>query len=160
MTINLKNIISERDADMNKYMPYAIKEAALAMKSGEIPVGAVIVKDGKIIASDHNRVEQNGCTLCHAEINVIDKASKICGKFLTDCEMYVTLEPCPMCTGAIINSRIKRLYIGASEPKSGSCGTKIDIINSFGHSIEVYHGIMESECKNLMKTFFEKLRKN
>ena len=145
---------------MNKYMPYAVREAKLAMSDGEIPVGAVIVKDGKIIASAHNTVEKNKCTLCHAEINAINEASKICGKFLTDCEMYVTLEPCPMCTGAIINSRIKRLYIGALEPKSGSCGSKIDIIKNFDHKIEVYYGIMERECCELMRDFFENLRKS
>ena len=144
---------------MNKYMPYAVEQAIKAMEADEIPVGAVIVKDGKIIASAHNMVEKTGCTLNHAEMIAIEEASKICGKFLDDCEMYVTLEPCPMCTGAIINSRIKRLYIGADEPNSGCCGTKCDIIRDLNHSIEIYHGIMESKCAELMKAFFEKLRK-
>ena len=144
---------------MNKYMPYAIEEAKKAMANDEIPVGAVIVLDGKIIARGYNRVEETGCVLNHAEINAIEEASRICGKFLNDCELYVTLEPCPICTGAIINSRLKRLYIGAAEPNSGSCGTKLDIIRDFNHSIEVYHGIMESKCAELMKDFFEKLRK-
>ena len=144
---------------MNKYMPYAIEQAEIAMESGEIPVGAVIVRNGEVISAEHNRVEAKSCTLCHAEINAIEEASRICGKFLTDCEMYVTLEPCPMCTGAIIISRIKRLYIGASEPNSGCCGSRIDIIRDFNHSIEVYYGIMESKCADLMKDFFVKLRK-
>lgn len=142
---------------MNKYMPYAIEQAKKAMNENEIPVGAVIVKNGKIIATGRNTVEQEKCTLRHAEINAIEEASRICGKFLTDCEMYVTLEPCPMCAGAIANARFKRLYIGASEPNSGSFGTKTDL-SSFCNSTEIYHGIMESKCRELMKIFFEKLR--
>lgn len=145
---------------MNKFMPYAIEEAFKAKSTDEIPVGAVIVKNGEIIAKAHNTVEEKNCTVYHAEINAIEEASRICGKFLTDCEMYVTLEPCPMCAGAIMNSRIKRLYIGAAEPNSGACGSKTDIIRDFNHSIEVYHGIMESKCAEIMKDFFGNLRKN
>ena len=144
---------------MNKYMPYAIKEAEKAAKKGEIPIGAIIVKGGEIIASCHNTVEQTGCALCHAEINAIEKASQLCGKFLSDCEMYVTVEPCPMCTGAIINSRIKRLYIGADEPNTGACGSKTDLMVKYNANTEVYHGISETKCIELMKDFFEEMRK-
>ena len=146
---------------MNKYMLLAVNEAKKAYIKNEIPVGAVIVRDNEVIATGTNSVEEKKCALCHAEINAIKEASEKCGKFLDECDMYVTLEPCAMCTGAIINSRIKRLYIGANEPKTGCCGSKFDLItkNHFNHKVEVYYGIMERECKKIIQDFFEKIRK-
>ena len=147
---------------MNKYMEQALEEAKKAFEIGEIPVGAVIVNNGEIIAKCHNHCEMLNDATAHAEMLCIKDACKKLGeKYLADCEMYVTLEPCAMCTGAIINSRIKRLYIGAPDKKTGSCGSKIDIIspNYFNHMPEVYHGIMEDECSELITSFFENLRK-
>ncbi len=145
---------------MNKYMSMAIEAAKKAYNNEEIPVGAVIVKDNKVIATGTNTVEKENCALCHAEINAIKEASKKFGKYLENCDIYVTLEPCAMCTGAIINSRIKRLYIGANEPKTGCCGSKFDLVskNYFNHNIEVYHGIMERECRKLIQDFFSEIR--
>ncbi len=147
---------------MNKYMELALCEARIAADMGEVPVGAVIVKDSVVIARKHNLCESLNDATAHAEILAINDACRILSsKYLTDCEMYVTLEPCAMCTGAIINSRLKRLYIGAPDKKTGSCGSKIDIItpNYFNHMPEVYHGIMEDECASLVTKFFENLRK-
>ncbi len=146
---------------MHKYMEKALELAQKAKELGEVPVGCVIVHKGEIIAKSHNTVEKDKCTTCHAEINAINEASKIMGKYLTDCDMYVTLEPCPMCTGAIIGARIKRLYIGAPDIKTGCCGSNLDIISKqhFNHKVEVYHGIMESKCSEIISDFFEDLRK-
>ena len=144
----------------NLYMSRAIELAKTASVLGEIPVGCVIVKDNKIIAEAHNTVEMNHCPTCHAEINAINEASKLVGKYLNECDMYVTLEPCPMCTGAIINARIKRLYIGAPDVKTGCCGSNLDIITKqhFNHLVEVYHGIMETKCSQIISEFFKKIR--
>ncbi len=144
----------------NKYMQRALELAKESAECGEIPVGCVIVKDDIIIAESHNTVEKQHCPTCHAEINAINIASQTVGKFLTDCDMYVTLEPCPMCTGAIINSRIRRLYIGAPDAKTGCCGSKLDIITKqhFNHKVEVYYGIMESKCSQIISDFFKILR--
>lgn len=141
-------------------MSRAYELAKESASKGEVPVGCVIVKDGIIIAEAHNTVEEQHCPVCHAEINAIAKASDLTGKFLTDCDMYVTLEPCPMCTGAIINSRIRRLYIGAPDSKTGCCGSRLDIITKqhFNHTVEVYHGIMERKCSELVSEFFKNLR--
>ena len=144
-----------------KYMEFAISKAKEAFLQDEIPVGCVIVKNGNIIAKAHNTTIMDNNDTHHAEINAINQAIKILkDKNLTDCEIYVTLEPCPMCAGAIINSKIKRLYIGASEPKSGCFGSVVDFNNlSFNHKPEVYHGICEEECKNIMKEYFKNKRK-
>lgn len=143
-------------------MNEALKMAKKAFYEGEIPVGAIIVKDKKIIAKAYNSVEkENDCT-CHAEINAIKKACSYLGtKHLNDCEMYVTIEPCAMCAGAILNARIKRLYIGASEPKTGCCGSVTNLTKNglFNHNIEVYFGFSEDESKKLMQKFFVCKRK-
>ena len=130
---------------MKKYMEQAILLAKQAAAEGEIPVGAVIVKDGKIIGTGYNRRERDSDPTAHAEILAIKEAAERLGSWhLEDCELYVTLEPCPMCAGAIINSRIKRVVFGAYEPKSGSCSAE-SVINLFGlpynHTPEVYGGI-------------------
>ena len=139
-----------------KYMNYALKEAKKAFLEDEVPVGAVIVKDGIIISSAHNTCELNN-VLCHAEIIAINDAlKKLNARYLTDCELYVTLEPCAMCTGAIIHSKIKRIYIGAMDEKEGYCGSKDNLL--INTKTEVYHGICEDECKILLKEFFKQKR--
>lgn len=146
----------------NKYMLKAIELAKKAADEGEVPVGAVVVKDGKIIATGRNRRESEKNALCHAEIEAINNACKALGGWrLFQCELYVTLEPCPMCAGAIINSRIKSVYFGAYDQKAGSFGTIADFNRiPYNHKPEVYGGIMESECKALLTDFFKSLRKN
>ena len=144
------------------YMEQALKEAEKAYKKLEVPVGAVIVKDGKIIAKGHNQKETKTDTTKHAEIIAIQKASKKLKSWrLTDCEMYVTLEPCTMCAGAIINSRIKKIYIGAMDEKTGVAGSVLNIFEDykFNHKVEVEKGIKKEECENILKQFFKELRK-
>lgn len=151
----------KRDEFM-KMMNEALKLAKKAYENNEIPVGAVITLNGEIIASAHNTVEKEKDCTCHAEINAIKKACLyLDSKTLDGCEMYVSLEPCAMCAGAIINARIKRLYVGASEPKTGSCISKVDLMKSglFNHDVETYYGIGEEESMELMKNFFKSKRK-
>jgi len=141
---------------MNKYMIKALDEAKKAYKENNVPVGAIIVKNNQIIASAHNGSD----ALAHAEILVIEKALDILGsRYLTNCELYSTLEPCLMCSGALINSRIQKVFFGAYDYKSGCAGSIIDVfILPFNHKIEYYGGIMEDECKNLLTQYF-KLRR-
>lgn len=145
-----------------KYMKEALKEAQKAYEKLEVPVGAVIVKDNKIIARAHNLKETKKDTTNHAEILAIQKASKKLGAWrLNDCEMYVTLEPCSMCAGAIINSRIKKIYIGALDEKTGAAGSVLNLFEDykFNHKVEVEKGILKEECENILKSFFKELRK-
>lgn len=146
-----------------KFMKEALKEARKAYNKLEVPVGCVIVKDGKIIARAHNLKETKKDTTNHAEILAIKKASRKIGEWrLIDCEMYVTLEPCPMCAGAIINSRIKKLYIGTLDEKTGAAGSVLDLFNDyvFNHKVDVNIGILAHECKSILKEFFKDLRKS
>jgi len=146
---------------MNKeFMMEAIKLADEAAAFGEVPVGAVIVKNGKIIAKGRNMREQKQNALSHAEIEAINNACKELGSWrLDDCEMYVTLEPCPMCTGAIINSRIKTLIFGAYDSKAGSIDSVINLCDyPYNHKPEIYGGILEDECLEILQNFFKKLR--
>ena len=148
--------------DQDFFMKEALKEAQKAYKKLEVPVGAVIVKDGQIIARAHNQKETKFDTTKHAEILAIQKASKKLGAWrLIDCEMYVTLEPCTMCAGAIINSRIKKVYIGALDEKSGAVGSVLNLFKDFkfNHKVEFQTGIMQEECKKILKQFFKDLRK-
>ncbi len=145
-----------------KYMKEALKEAKKAYEKLEVPVGAVIVKDNKIIARAHNLKETKKDTTNHAEILAIQKASKKLEAWrLNDCEMYVTLEPCSMCAGAIINSRIKKIYIGALDEKTGAAGSVLNLFEDykFNHKVEVEKGILKEECENILKSFFKELRK-
>ena len=145
-----------------KFMKQALKEAKKAYEKGEIPVGAVIVKNGKIIARGYNQKEIKKDTTKHAEIIAIQKASKKLESWrLLDCEMYVTLEPCSMCAGAIINSRIKKLYIGTMDEKTGSCGSVLNLLEDykFNHNVELETGILRTECEYILKDFFKELRK-
>ena len=145
-----------------KFMKEALKEAKKAYDKLEVPVGVVIVKDGKIIARAHNIKEAKKDTTKHAEIIAIQKASKKLDNWrLTDCEMYVTLEPCSMCAGALIQSRIKKVYIGTMDQKTGACGSVLNLLGdyTFNHKVEVENGIMQNECEELLKEFFKELRK-
>ena len=143
------------------YMKQALKEAEKAYKKLEVPVGAIIVKDGEIIARAHNQKETKTDTTKHAEILAIQKASKKLESWrLIDCEMYVTLEPCSMCAGAIINSRIKKVYIGAMDEKTGAVGSVLNLFEdyTFNHKVEAETGVMEKECQETLKKFFKELR--
>ena len=141
-------------------MMEAISLAKEAGEMGEVPGGAVIVKNGKIIARGKNEREAKQNALSHAEIEAINNACKNTGSWrLEDCEMYVTLEPCPMCAGAIINSRIKTLIFGAYDSKMGSIDSVTNLCDlPYNHKVEVYGGIMEDECLDLLKNFFKTLR--
>lgn len=144
-----------------KFMKQALKEAKKAAEKLEVPVGCVIVKDGKIIARAHNLKETKTDTTKHAEIIAIQKASKKIEAWrLLDCEMYVTLEPCPMCAGAIMQSRIKKIYIGAMDEKTGACGSVLNLLEDyeFNHKVEVKTGVEKEECEKVLKNFFKKLR--
>lgn len=146
----------------NKFMKEALKEAKKAYDKLEVPVGCVIVKDGKIIARAHNQKETKLDTTKHAEILAIQKASKKLNSWrLLDCEMYVTLEPCTMCAGAIINSRIKKIYIGTMDEKTGACGSKLNLFEdyTFNHKVECENHVMQKECEKILKDFFKELRK-
>ena len=144
------------------FMEEALKEASKAYKKEEVPVGVVIVKDDKIIARAYNQKEMKNSPIKHAEIIAIEKACKKLNNWrLNDCEMYVTLEPCPMCTGAIINSRIKKVYIGAVQEKTGACGSKVNLIEEYKTEtkIDSEFGILQDKCLNLVQDFFKELRK-
>jgi tRNA(adenine34) deaminase len=146
-----------------KFMKEALKEAKKAYNKKEVPVGVVIVKEGKIIARAHNLKEEKKDTTKHAEILAIQKASKKLQSWrLTDCEMYVTLEPCSMCAGALIQSRIKKVYIGTMDYKTGACGSVLNLLTDypFNHKVECEMGILKEECENLLQEFFKELRKN
>jgi tRNA(adenine34) deaminase len=143
------------------FMRKALAQAEKAAKLGEMPIGAVIVRDGKIIARGHNKREKGKNALLHAEIVAIDKACrKLGGWRLPGCEIYVTLEPCPMCAGAILNSRIEKVYFGAYDAKSGCAGSKINLLdmNLCNYTTEVVGGILQSECSEIIKNFFGTLR--
>lgn len=144
-----------------KYMEQALIEARKAYEKEEIPVGAIIVRDNKIIARAHNIKEEKNDTTKHAEIIAIQKASKKLGSWrLNDCEMYVTLEPCAMCAGALIQSRIKKVYIGTMDLKTGACGSILNLLEdyTFNHKVEIEKGIMQQECETILKDFFKMLR--
>ncbi len=148
------------DSQDQYFMQAAIAEARKAAEIGEVPIGACIVFDGKIIAKAHNTRETEKNALHHAELLAIDAACRaLHGWRLFQCDLYVTLEPCPMCAGAIINSRIRRVIFGAKDSKAGAFGTKLDL-NSFGlnHKPEIIGGICEEECRTLLQQFFVDLR--
>ena len=148
--------------DDERFMLEAIKEAAQAASEDEVPVGAVIVKDGVVIAKAHNRIEASGRSSAHAEMLAIDAAEKaLGGKWLTGAVMYVTLEPCSMCAGALVLSRISRLVIGADDPKTGACGSLYDIAGDprLNHRIETTRGVLGSTCSEQLREFFRNRRK-
>ncbi len=143
-----------------KFMQKALLLAQEAADCGEVPIGAVIVKDGEIIATGRNMREEKQNALSHAEIEAINNACKALHSWRLDgCEMYVTLEPCPMCAGAIINARISTLIFGAYDAKMGSIDSVVNLCDyPYNHKVEVYGGICEDECLKILKVFFEKLR--
>lgn len=142
------------------YMREALVLAKKAFELGEVPVGAVAVWDGKIVGKGMNLRETDKNALRHAEISAIDEACKTLGGWrLWKCDLYVTLEPCPMCAGAIINSRIRRVIYGASDPKSGSCGSLANLFElPYNHKPEIVSGVLEKECSEILSEFFSKLR--
>lgn len=144
-----------------KYMKEAIKQAKKAYAIGEVPIGCVIVYNDKIIARGYNRRTTDKNTLSHAELNAIRKASKKLGDWrLDNCEMYITLEPCQMCAGAIVQARIKKVYIGCMNPKAGCAGSILNLlqVQQFNHQVEMEKGILEEECSSIIKQFFRELR--
>ena len=147
--------------DNEYFMDQAIALAREAAQEGEVPVGAVVVLGDKIVGTGRNRREKSKNALAHAEIEAINEACRTLGGWrLWQCDMYVTLEPCPMCTGAIINSRIKRLIYGASDCKAGSCGSVVNLFElPYNHKPEIVSGIKKDECAELLSEFFKALRK-
>lgn len=144
-----------------KYMREAYKQAKKAYALGEVPIGCVIVHEDKIIGRGYNRRNTDKNTLAHAEITAIKHASKIIGDWrLEECTMYVTLEPCQMCAGAIVQARIPRVVMACMNPKAGCAGSILNILNmpEFNHQVESVRGVMQEECSALLKTFFKELR--
>jgi len=144
-----------------RFMLQAFHEAEKAFEAGEVPVGAVIVHNNRIIGRGHNQVEMLSDATAHAEMIALSASFQhLEEKYLPDCTMYVTLEPCPMCTGALVWAKIGRLVFGAQDEKAGACGSIFNIAqhSALNHRIEMIQGIMEQECESLMRSFFEKLR--
>jgi len=144
-----------------QYMQAAIREAEKARELNEVPIGAVIVQDDEIIAAGYNVRETSQTSLSHAELIAIVEANKKIGSWrLEDCTLYVTLEPCPMCAGAIVQSRIKRVVYGASDPKAGCAGTLMNLLTDerFNHQAELTSSVLEQECGDLLRDFFKELR--
>ncbi|MDD6189365.1 MAG: nucleoside deaminase [Clostridiales bacterium] len=147
--------------EREKYMSAALELAREAAGAGEIPVGCVIVKDGEIIGRGRNRREEERSALAHAEVEAIAGACRTLGDWRLDgCTLFVTLEPCPMCTGAIINARVSEVVYGAREENTGSCGSVINLFEeNYGHKPRVYGGVLKDECAAVLREFFEMLRK-
>ena len=144
-----------------QFMREALKEAEKAEKLNEVPIGCVIVKDNKIIGRGYNRRMKDKNTLSHAELNAIKKASKKLKDWrLDDCEMYVTTEPCQMCSGAIVQARIKKVYIGCMNPKAGCAGSIMNLlqVEEFNHQVEIESGVLEEECSKMLTDYFKQLR--
>lgn len=145
------------------YMYEAMKLAKRAARILEVPIGCVIVYEGRIIAKGYNRRNKDHSTLAHAEIDAIKKASKVIGDWrLEECTMYVTLEPCPMCAGAIVQARIPKVVIGAMNPKAGCAGSVVNLLqmDGFNHKVEIEKGILGEECREMMQAFFKELRES
>ena len=145
-----------------KFMKEAIKQAKKAEAIGDVPIGCVIVHDGKVIARGYNKRNKDKTVLAHAELLAMKKACKKLGDWrLEDCTMYITLEPCQMCAGAIVQARIPRVVIGCRNPKAGCAGSILNLLNvpAFNHQVELTEGILQEECSTLLKEFFRKLRK-
>mgnify|MGYP002626471742 CR=1 FL=1 len=157
--MGLENIVCTSDDE--RFMLEAMREAAAAAEADEVPVGAVIVRDGEIIARAHNLVETSGRSHAHAEMLAIqDAEERLRAKWLPGCTVYVTLEPCSMCAGAMVLARIPRLVIGATDPKTGACGSVFNIAASerLNHRIETVSGVLGEECSEQLREFFRKKR--
>lgn len=153
--------MAETEQRDEKFMRRALELAREAAAEGEVPVGAVVVKGDEVIACGRNRREKGKNALCHAELEAIDAACRALGGWrLWECELYVTLEPCPMCAGAIINARIPRVVYGAMDPKAGSCESVVNLFElPYNHKPQVVSGVLEAECSALLTEFFRNLRK-
>lgn len=148
---------------IDEYMKEALKEARKAADMGEVPVGAVVVYEGKIIGRGHNSTETSKDSTCHGEIIALRDAANFLGRWrLSGCSMYVTLEPCPMCAGALVAARLDNLYIGADDPKTGACGSLFNITQDrrLNHFVHIERGMRGEESSELLKDFFQKLRAN
>jgi tRNA(adenine34) deaminase len=158
----LERLKQEQLKQDEKFMKMALKQAKLALDAGEIPVGCVIVKNGKVIARAQNKKERRGCCVYHAEMLAIMAASKKLGWRLDGCTVYVTLEPCLMCAGAIVSARIDRVVFGMNENKSGAFESREDLFKNSGlnHKTEVTSGILEEECRQIWESFFKQKRAN
>lgn len=157
MTIS-KKVISEKE----KFMYRALSQARRAYLRDEIPVGAVVVKDGKVLARGYNSRQRSKIATHHAEVLAIDRACRKLGDWrLTDCDIYVTLEPCAMCVGACLNARIRKIYFGAFENKAGCCGSVVDIPETvhINHTVQAEGGILQEKCSQIIKDYFENKRK-
>lgn len=153
----MRTILTEDE----KFMKEAIKQAKKARAIEEVPIGCVIVYEGKIIGRGYNRRTIDNNTLAHAELQAIRKASRKMGDWrLEDCTLYVTLEPCQMCSGAIVQARIKRVVVGCMNPKAGCAGSILNLLQmeEFNHQVELTTGVLEEECSSMMKSFFKELR--
>lgn len=152
-------IIEQKEKEM--FMREALAEAQKAYDKEEVPIGAVVVLNGEIIGRGHNLREKEQDATLHAEIKAIRQANQVLGSWrLEDCELFVTLEPCPMCSGAMILSRLKKVTFGAFDPKAGTAGTFMNLLQDerFNHQVEVEHGVLEEECQQILKDFFKGLR--
>ncbi|MBE5938652.1 MAG: nucleoside deaminase [Lachnospiraceae bacterium] len=153
----------KRLSDDERYMKEAIRQAKKAYALCEVPIGCVIVYDNKIIARGYNKRNTIKSTLGHAEISAIKKAAKVLGDWrLEDCTMYITLEPCPMCAGAIVQARIPKVVIGSMNPKAGCAGSVINLLDmkGFNHQVETTYNVLESECSDIIQQFFRELRES
>lgn len=153
--------MEENEKIEKRFMKAAMREAKKAYALDEVPIGCVIVRDGKIIARGYNRRNTDKNTLAHAELAAIRKASRKTGDWrLEDCTMYVTLEPCQMCAGAIVQSRLKRVVIASMNPKAGCAGSVLNLLqmSAFNHQVEITRGVMEEECSSMLSDFFRQLR--
>lgn len=161
--MGIKEINKQLAAEHERWMEYALKEAEQAFKRREVPVGAVVVSDNRIIGKGYNQIETLRDPTAHAEIIAITAAaSQLDNHRLANCTLYVTLEPCAMCAGAIVLARIPLLVYGAADPKAGACGTLYNIVQDdrLNHRVELIKGILEAKCGGILKEFFTKLRTN
>lgn len=156
-------ITEDQVAEDLRYMQEALAQAQLALAAGEVPIGAVMVRDGEIIARGHNLRNTEKNPLRHAEIDVINAAADIVGDWrLEDCVLYVTVEPCPMCAGAIVQARIPRVVFGTRNSKAGCAGSILNLLDEprFNHQVSITEGILQEECSEIMKRFFRRFRKS
>ena len=161
MKLQAKSRVIDEEQEDNKYMKAAIAQAKKAYKLGEVPIGCVIVYEGRIIGRGYNRRNTDKTPLAHAEITAIKKAVKVMKDWrLEECKLYVTLEPCQMCAGAIVQARIPEVIMAAENPKAGCAGSVMDILNNpdFNHQVTVKKGVLKEECSKLLKDFFVELR--
>ncbi|NLP45458.1 MAG: nucleoside deaminase [Epulopiscium sp.] len=163
MSIESQQEDNKEQVNHEKYMKIALQLAQKACQQDEVPIGALIVYDGKIIGEGYNQRNMQKNPLAHAEIQAIHQASKYIGDWrLEDCQMYITLEPCPMCAGAIVQARIPQVIIGADNPKAGCAGSILNLLQEphFNHQVEIIRGVLKEESSLVLKNFFKQLRKS